>query len=123
MRYKVNRAIERINAWEHAPGVYRYYADEVGEIYEVSLGDLDLLERMIRDSDSDDPYSEWCACAGREIPLRAERTDDTWTVVDPSGGRWWPEPALSAELEEATEPQDQIVRVCQREPMRGTWRS
>ena len=55
--------------------------------------------------------------------LVAERQADGWSVVDPEGGRWWPNEATAEEIESAEDPAAKAVEICDREPMRGQWHS
>lgn len=55
--------------------------------------------------------------------LTAEFRDDSWTVVDSDGGRWWPDDETAEEIEASDDPAAEAVRICDTEPMRGTWKS
>lgn len=44
-------------------------------------------------------------------------------MVDPAGGVWWPGAEASAEIQQSIEPRATAVRICQAQPMRGTWRA
>jgi hypothetical protein len=55
--------------------------------------------------------------------LTATVSDDRWSVVDSEGGRWWPDAAARAEIEASDTPATTAVRICDSEPMRGTWHS
>ena len=55
--------------------------------------------------------------------LTAETRDDTITVVDSEGGRWWPNEDAEAEIEAADDPEATAIRICESQPMRGVWRT
>jgi len=79
-----------------------------------------------RDADADDGdqgelWSHVCAAVEESATLRAEVRHDTWTVVDPEGGRWWPNASVSAELTDAEDPAAEVVRICTETPLRGEW--
>lgn len=101
----------------------RLEAAEAGDLAQVYIcdraldGDKEALAecaRVIQEAyDALDP----------EDRLYAERTDDTWTVVDPSGGRWWPDDETRATLEMAPDPEDLVVRIATNTPGWGEWRT
>lgn len=55
--------------------------------------------------------------------MTADLCDDTWTVVDSEGGRWWPSDEAADEIAASNEPAATAVRIATNEPMRGQWRS
>lgn len=55
--------------------------------------------------------------------LFAEYLADGWSVVDPAGGRWWPDDDAREEIERAEDPGSAALRICRVEPMRGRWHS
>ena len=44
-----------------------------------------------------------------------------WSVVDPDGGQWWPSDEAAAEIAAAGNPSARARRICDTEPMRGSW--
>ena len=46
---------------------------------------------------------------------------DGWHVIDPGGSVWWPDDATAAVLEASATPEDDAVRICRTEPVRGKW--
>jgi hypothetical protein len=60
--------------------------------------------------------------AARALPeLFAEELGDGWTVVDPEGGRWWPDAATAADIAGSDDPATTAVASCRMYPARGTW--
>ncbi len=53
--------------------------------------------------------------------LTAEHLTDGWTVIDPDGGRWWPDENAKAEVEDSEDPAEAIVTICTTAPARGRW--
>jgi hypothetical protein len=45
---------------------YHYYAEEVSQTFSVTLSELRLLGRMLRDGESD-AYSLWCAATPSRV--------------------------------------------------------
>lgn len=71
-------------------------------------------------------HNELCTGLGGEgpaEPLAADLLDDTWTVVDPKGGRWFPSEEASNEIMASADPAAAAVRIAHESPMRGQWRS
>ena len=58
-----------------------------------------------------------------EEELRAEFVDGVWTVRALDGGRWWPDEQAEAEIDAASEPEAEALRICSQTPMRGVWKS
>jgi hypothetical protein len=54
--------------------------------------------------------------------LCAEHLANGWSVVDPDGGRWWPDTDTAAEIATADDPAAAAVRICTETPTRGQWR-
>lgn len=62
--------------------------------------------------------------SARVVPEpRAEFDGDSWSVVDPAGGRWWPDDGATAEIEASDDPSSTALRICQESPLRGEWHS
>lgn len=53
--------------------------------------------------------------------MYAQELANGWTVVDPDGGRWWPDAAAQAEIAAAPDPARAAVRMCKSSPGRGVW--
>jgi len=51
--------------------------------------------------------------------LRAEKNDHGWSVIDPDGGRWWPDPSVDVGLGQSAA--SEVVRICESEPSLGVW--
>lgn len=62
------------------------------------------------------------AAAREFFGLRAEGSDDSWSVVDPEGGVWWPSDEAADEIAAAQDSAAMAVRICTEQPMRGDWR-
>lgn len=59
-----------------------------------------------------------------ESPLTARQDHEGfWTVEDARGGTWRPDWPTLDEIEDADEPAEAAVRICEDEPTRGTWHS
>lgn len=56
------------------------------------------------------------------MSLIAEMTDDTMTVRDEDGGRWWPSDEALDEINASDDPEAAALRICEKEPMRGVWK-
>jgi hypothetical protein len=47
---------------------------------------------------------------------------NTMTVIDEDGGQWWPSEEAIAQINSASNPEAETLRICEEEPMRGTWK-
>lgn len=56
-----------------------------------------------------------------EESLFAEHSIDGWSVVDPNGGRWWPNDAATEEIDASDDPEQTALDICDNAPTRGTW--
>ncbi len=52
----------------------------------------------------------------------AEQLTGGWSVVDEEGGRWWPDEEAAAQIDASSNPESEALRICEEEPMRGTWK-
>ena len=48
--------------------------------------------------------------------LKADRTDNTLTVIDSDGGRWWPTNDATDEIDSAQDPAAVAVAMCAAAP-------
>ena len=55
--------------------------------------------------------------------LTAEYIDNTWTVIDSEGGRWWPDEQTERNTGLSHDPAQFIVSICRDDPARGEWKS
>lgn len=53
--------------------------------------------------------------------LIAETLDNTITVRDLDGGRWWPSEEALDEIRASADPEAEALRICDEEPTRGRW--
>jgi len=109
---------------DEAEGYVRACAEDEGpESYEDAAKIFAAIFGRDPDPEDGDAGDLWShACAAVDDPtLRAEVRHDTWTVVDPAGGRWWPNARVSAELAAAEDPAAEVVRICTETPLRGRW--
>ena len=58
-----------------------------------------------------------------EVGIEATETADGWKVTDSEGGIWWPSDEAAEEIESAEDPKAAALRICEAEPMRGTWKN
>ena len=54
--------------------------------------------------------------------LTAAQNADGWYVDDTEGGRWFPSDDAEQEIETSDNPEMTAKRICDEEPMRGTWK-
>lgn len=52
---------------------------------------------------------------------KVEFIDNTYTVLDTEGGRWWPNNEAIDEINSSDSPEQTALRICKEEPMRGHW--
>lgn len=55
--------------------------------------------------------------------LTADYCDETWTVLDEAGGRWWPNDEAKADIASSDDPGAAAIRMAETQPMRGEWHS
>lgn len=55
--------------------------------------------------------------------LTAEVTRYSTYVRDAAGGLWYPDDETVDQIRSAKDPEAEALRICQEEPMRGTWHS
>ena len=53
--------------------------------------------------------------------LTASRDSEGWTVIDSDGGVWYPDYTAECEIDVADDPAAEAIRICNRNPMRGSW--
>lgn len=53
--------------------------------------------------------------------LITETLDNTITVRDLDGGRWWPSAEALDEIRASADPEAAALRICEEEPTRGRW--
>lgn len=82
-----------------------YYGDDT-----TCRGEMGMFARAHR---------EWTT--GSESGLYAELLADGWSVVDPDGGRWWPDESAAREILASDDQAAAAVRIAREEPMRGKW--
>jgi hypothetical protein len=54
--------------------------------------------------------------------MTAEQLTNGWTVIDEDGGQWWPSEEAIAQINSASNPEAEALRICEEDPMRGTWK-
>jgi len=49
--------------------------------------------------------------------------DGVFVVEDTEGGIWWPSKDAQIEIENSKNSERKAIEICEKEPMRGTWKS